>query len=122
MPPSHYAATEVTNARLEMTEDRLLVRPAPEETMTKGGIVLPSNSRGKPTQGTVLAVGPGRISQEGHRIPMPYKEGQEVIYGSFSGTEIMFNGEDVLILKVPDVYAIIHRNPVEEESAEEAEA
>ena len=112
MSSNHYAATKIENARLEMTEDRILVRPAPEEAMTPGGIVLPTNSRGKPTQGVVLAVGPGRVSQEGNLIPMPYKAGQEVIYGSYSGTEIEYNGDDVLILKTPDVYAIIHRLPV----------
>ena len=113
---TNYAPTKVENARLEMTQDRVLVRPAATETHTPGGLVLPNAARGKPTQGTIIAVGPGRISVEGALIPMPFEVGQEVIYGTYSGTEVVVNGEEVLILKEPDIYAVVHMESAEVEA------
>lgn len=110
---SHYNTPKVENARLEMTENRVLVRPAPESQKTEGGILLPDSARGKPTEGFVLAVGPGRVSNEGKLIPMSYKEGQKVIYGTYSGTEIEVDGVECLILKEPDIYCIVHPLPAE---------
>lgn len=120
MPPMHYAPTKVEDSKLEMTQDRLLVRPAPEETQTPGGILLPQSHRGRPTIGAIVAVGPGRTSQEGKQVPLRFEVGQEVIFGSYSGTEVEVNGEVLLILKEPDIYAIVH--PLsDEERAEAAE-
>ena len=115
------APTKVENARLEMTQDRLLVRPAPEETMSPGGIMLPNMARGRPTIGEVVAVGPGRRSPEGKLIELGYEEGDQVIFGVYSGTEVEVNGEVLLILKEPDIYAIV-RPLTEEEKAEAASA
>jgi chaperonin GroES len=104
---SHYGTTKIENADIEMTENRVLVQPAPEATQTPGGIVLPEAARGKPTRGTIIAVGPGRISEAGALIPMPFEIGQQVVYGTYSGTEIEVDGETVLILKQPDIYCVV---------------
>jgi chaperonin GroES len=88
-------------------EDRILVRPEEGEETLPSGIVIPDTAKEKPQEGTVLAVGPGRRGDDNELIPMDVKEGDRVLYSKYGGTEIKFEGEDLLILSGRDVLAIV---------------
>ena len=90
--------------------DRLLVRPAEAEQVTKGGIFLHDTAKEKPQQGEVVAVGTGKLDDNGKLIPMAVKAGDKVLYGKYSGTEIAVDGEDLLIMRESDVFAIVSTN------------
>ena len=91
---------------LQPLEDRIVVRPSEAEEMTVSGLVIPDTAKEKPQQGTVLAVGPGRRSeQSGEIIPLGIAAGDTVVYSKYGGTEITVDGEDVLILTSRDVLA-----------------
>lgn len=93
---------------LQPLEDRIIVRPGESEEMTASGLVIPDTAKEKPQQGEVLAVGPGRRSEQtGEVIPMNVSEGQTVIYSKYGGTEITSEGEDLLILSARDVLAVV---------------
>lgn len=87
--------------------DRLIVRAAAPEEVTKGGIILPDTVKEKPQQGEVLAVGAGKYDEAGKLVPMAVKAGDTVLYGKYSGTEIAVDGEDLLIMRESDVFAIV---------------
>jgi len=87
--------------------DRLILRPAEAEEMTKGGIILPDTAKEKPQQGEILAVGPGKVSESGTLVKMSLKAGDKVLYGKYSGTEISVDGEDVLIMRESDILAVL---------------
>ncbi len=87
--------------------DRVVVKPAPAEEKTKGGIILPDTAKEKPVQGEVVAVGPGRVSDDGKTIPMEVKKGDKVLYGKYSGTEVTIDGEEYLIMRESDLFAIV---------------
>jgi len=87
--------------------DRVIVKPKEPEEVTKGGIILPDTAREKPVEGTIIAVGVGRVTDDGKKIPMEVKEGDKVLYGKYSGNEIKINDEEHLIMRESDVYAII---------------
>lgn len=91
---------------LKPLADRLVVKPIEREEVTKGGIFLPDTAKEKPQEGEVLAVGPGRQSEEGQRIPMDVKVGDIVIYSKYGGTELKSEGEEYMILRESDVLAI----------------
>src|SRR5436305_5776142 len=92
---------------LKPLEDRIVVRPNEAEETTVSGIVIPDTAKEKPQQGEVLAVGPGRRSeQSGELIPLDIKAGDTVVYSKYGGTEITVEGEDLLILTSRDVLAI----------------
>ncbi len=91
--------------KLEPLADRLVVRPIEKEEVTKGGIVLPDTVREKPQEGEVLAVGPGRLSEDGKRIAMDVKVGDIVVYAKYGGTEIKIEDEDLMILRESDILA-----------------
>ena len=95
---------------LKPLHDRLIVRPAQAEEVTKGGIILPDTAKEKPVQGEVLAAGPGKLDEAGKLSPMGVKVGDSVLYGKYSGTEISLDGEDVLIMRESDVFAIVEKN------------
>jgi chaperonin GroES len=82
--------------------DRVIVRPAESEEKTKGGIIIPDTAKEKPQKGTVVAVGKGKKDE-----PMTVKEGDSVLYGKYSGTEINIEGEDYLIMRESDIFAIV---------------
>ncbi|MFP5317316.1 MAG: co-chaperone GroES [Acidimicrobiia bacterium] len=89
-------------------DDRIVIRPREAEEMTVSGIVIPDTAKEKPQQGDVLAVGPGRRSeQSGDIIPMDVKVGDVVVYSKYGGTEITIDGEDLLILNGRDVLAVV---------------
>jgi chaperonin GroES len=87
--------------------DKLVVKPISAEQKTAGGIVLPDTAKEKPQQGEVLAVGSGRVLDNGTRIPMEVKVGDKVLYSKYGGTEIKIDEEEVLILNERDVHAIL---------------
>ena len=91
--------------KLEPLADRLVVKPIEKEEVTKSGLVLPDTAKEKPQEGEVLAVGPGRMTEEGKRIPMDVKVGEVVIYAKYGGTEIKVEDEDYMILRESDVLA-----------------
>ena len=91
---------------LKPTADRLVVKPIEREEVTKGGIFLPDTAKEKPQEGEVLAVGPGRLSDDGQRIPMDVKVGDIVVYSKYGGTELKSEGEEYMILRESDVLAI----------------
>ena len=85
-------------------EDRVVIRPADEGESMRGGLYIPDTAKEKPTQGDVLAVGPGRF-EKGARVPVDLKVGDTVIYGKYSGTPFTIDGKEVMILKASDVLA-----------------
>ncbi|MBA7601413.1 10 kDa chaperonin [subsurface metagenome] len=91
--------------KLQPLGDRVVVRPSDEEEVTKGGIILPDTAKEKPQRGVVIAVGPGRLDEEGKRVPMEVKKGDKVIYSKYAGSEIKQDDEEVLILRESDILA-----------------
>jgi chaperonin GroES len=91
--------------KLQPLADRVIVRPIEKEEVTKGGIVLPDTAKEKPQEGEVLAVGPGRLSEDGKRIAMEVKVGDIVVYAKYGGTEIKVEGEELVILRESDILA-----------------
>ncbi len=91
--------------KLQPMADRLVVRPIEREEVTKGGIYIPDTVKEKPQEGEVLAVGPGRLSEDGKRIAMEVKVGDIVLYTRYGGTEIKIDDEEVVILRESDILA-----------------
>ena len=91
--------------KLQPLADRLVVRPIEREEVTKGGIVLPDTAKEKPQEGEVVAVGPGRLTDDGKRIPMDVKKGDIVVYTKYGGTEIKVDDEELMILRESDILA-----------------
>ncbi len=87
--------------------DRLIVRPAAAEEKTAGGLYVPDTAKEKPQKGEVLAVGAGKHDEGGKLVPMAVKVGDTVLYGKYSGTEVSVDGEDLLIMRESDVFAIV---------------
>lgn len=87
--------------------DRVIVKPMEAEEKTKGGIILPDTAKEKPIEGTIVAVGPGRVSDDGKAIKMEVKAGDKVLYGKYSGTEVTVDGVEYLIMRESDIFAII---------------
>ncbi|MCD8316233.1 MAG: co-chaperone GroES [Eggerthellaceae bacterium] len=87
--------------------DRVILKQDEAEVTTASGLYLASNAQEKPQTGTVLAVGDGKPDKDGNPVPVPVKVGDKVIYGKYGGTEITFNGDNVLILRADDIYAVI---------------
>jgi chaperonin GroES len=92
---------------LQPLGDRVIVKAKAPEEKTKGGIILPDTAQEKPVEGEIIAVGEGRIADDGKLIKMQLKKGDKVLYGKYSGTEVRVNDEDLLIMRESDVYAII---------------
>ena len=91
--------------KMQPMADRLVVKPIEREEVTKGGIYLPDTAREKPQEGEVLAVGPGRLSEDGKRIAMDIKVGDRVIYTKYGGTEIKIDDDELIILREGDILA-----------------
>ncbi len=87
--------------------DRILVKRVEEETTTKGGIIIPDTAKEKPAEGKVVAVGKGKIGDDGKRIALEIKEGDKILFGKYSGSEVKIEGEDYLIMREDDVLGII---------------
>ena len=99
-------ATAITR-KLRPLGDRVVVQPTPREETTKSGIVIPDTVKEKPQEGKVLAVGPGRILDDGQREQMDLLPGDKVLYAKYAGTEFKLDGEDLLIVSGKDILAVV---------------
>ena len=93
--------------KLRPLQDRILVQRVEEETTTKGGIIIPDTAKEKPAEGKVVAVGNGKLGEDGKRIALEVKKGDRVLFGKYSGTEVKISGEEYLIMREEDVLGII---------------
>ncbi len=94
-------------ANIRPVGDRVVVKPAAREEVTKSGIVIPDTAKEKPQEGTVIAVGNGRLLDNGDRAPIDLREGDRVLFAKYGGTEFKLDGEEYLVLKENDILAII---------------
>lgn len=85
--------------------DRIIIRPLEAEQKTAGGIIIPDNAKEKPQKGEVVAVGSGKVADNGQKIEMTLKTGDQVLYGKYSGTEVTIDGKELLIMRESDVLA-----------------
>ena len=90
-------------------EDRIVIKQVEAEQTTASGLVIPDTAKEKPQEGTVLAVGPGRIDDKGNRVPIDVKVGDVVLYSKYGGTEVKYGGEEYLVLSARDVLAVIEK-------------
>lgn len=93
--------------KLRPLQDRILVQRVEEETTTKGGIIIPDTAKEKPAEGKVIAVGSGKVGDDGKRIPLEIKAGDRILFGKYSGSEVKIEGEEFLIMREDDVLGII---------------
>jgi chaperonin GroES len=93
--------------KLQPLGDRLVVKPIEQEEVTAGGIILPETAKEKPQEGEVVAAGPGKLDDNGKRVPMEVQVGDRVLYAKYAGTEIKLGDDKVLIFKESDVLAIV---------------
>ncbi|MFP4496926.1 MAG: co-chaperone GroES [Vulcanimicrobiota bacterium] len=87
--------------------DRVIIKPMPSEEKTKGGVILPDTAKEKPQKGEIIAVGKGKVTDDGKEIKMEVKTGDKVLYGKYAGTEIKYEGEEYLIVKQSEILAIV---------------
>jgi len=93
--------------KIRPLQDRVIVKRLEEEGKTKGGIIIPDTAKEKPQEGKVIAVGKGKVTEEGKVIPLDVKVGDRILFGKYSGTEIKIEGEEHLIMKEEDILGII---------------
>ena len=93
--------------KLKPLADRIVIKPSPADEKSRGGIILPDTAKEKPVIGEVVAVGPGRVSDDGKKIALEVKVGDKVLYGKYSGTEVTIEGDEYLIMREADVFAIV---------------
>ncbi len=93
---------------LQPLHDRVIVKPSAPEEVSKGGIILPDTAQEKPQQGEVVAVGGGKIADDGKTLPMAVNVGDTVLYGKYSGTEVNIDGDNVLIMRESDIFAVVN--------------
>ena len=96
-------------AKVRPLHDRLLIKRIEEKETVKGGIIIPDSAKEKPQQGKVIAVGNGKIKDDGKRIPLDVKEGDTILFGKYSGQEIKIEGEEFLIMREDEVLAILDK-------------
>ena len=93
--------------KIKPLADRVVIKPAAAEEKTKGGIILPDTAKEKPVVGEVMAVGPGKVTDDGKKLLLEVKVGDKVLYGKYSGTEVTLDGEEYLIMREADIFAIV---------------
>lgn len=96
----------MAKSKIKPLSDRVLVQPAPAEEKTDSGIIIPDSAKEKPQEGTVVAAGPGKV-ENGSKIEMSVNEGDKVLYGKYSGTEVTLDGEEYLIMRESDILGIV---------------
>jgi chaperonin GroES len=101
------AKATATTTKLRPLGDRVVIKPSEREEMTKSGIVLPDTAKEKPQEGTVIAVGPGKILDDGKREAIDVKAGDKVLYAKYAGTEFKVEGDEFLIVSQKDILAIV---------------
>ncbi len=89
--------------------DRIIIKPSQPEEVTKGGIIIPDTAKEKPMQGEVIAVGKGRINDDGKVTPLQLKAGDIVLYGKYAGTEVKIEGDEFIIMRESDVFAVVNK-------------
>ncbi len=94
-------------ANIRPIGDRVVVKPSAKEEVTKSGIVIPDTAKEKPQEGTVIAVGSGRLLDNGDRAPIDIREGDRILFAKYGGTEFKLDGEEYLVLKESDILAVI---------------
>ncbi len=97
----------IMNTKLRPLDDRVVVRPTEPEERTKSGLYLPESAKEKPMTGTVVAVGPGKLTDEGARTPLSISEGDTILYGKYAGAEVELNGEEVKVLRGSEILAVV---------------
>ncbi|MFH1069678.1 MAG: co-chaperone GroES [Candidatus Glassbacteria bacterium] len=93
--------------KIKPLADRVVIQPLEETEQKKGSIIIPDTAKEKPQQGKIVAVGPGKLTDDGKRVALEVKKGDKVLYGKYAGTEVTIDGEEYLILRESDVLAII---------------
>jgi chaperonin GroES len=93
--------------KLRPLQDRILVQRVEEEATTKGGIIIPDTAKEKPAEGKVVAVGNGKLGEDGKRVPLEIKTGDRILFGKYAGTEVKIEGEEFLIMREDDVLGVI---------------
>ena len=96
-----------TKTKLRPLHDRILIKRVEEEEVKRGGIIIPDTAKEKPQEGKVIAVGTGRVTEEGKKIPLDVKAGDRILFGKYSGSEVKIDDEEYLILKEEDVLGIL---------------
>jgi len=94
-------------SKIQPLADRVVIQAMDEGEQMRGGLYIPDTAKEKPSQGHVVAVGPGKLSDEGNRIEMDVKVGDKVLYGKYSGTDVTLDGEEYLILRESDILAVV---------------
>jgi len=94
-----------TTVKIEPLGDRVVIKSVPKEEVSKGGIFLPDTAKEKPQEGEIIAVGPGRLTEEGQRIAMDVKVGDKVIYSKYAGTEFKLDEQELIIMRESDILA-----------------
>ena len=97
----------MASVNIKPLEDKILVQAVEAETTTASGLVIPDSAKEKPQEGKVIAVGEGRVTDQGTRIPVDVKEGDVVIYSKYGGTEVKYAGQEYLILSARDILAVV---------------
>jgi len=95
------------SVKLRPLGDRVVVKATSRETVTKGGIVLPDTAKEKPQEGEILAVGPGKVLDNGKRVTLEVQLGQKILFAKYAGTEVKMDGEEYLILRESDIMGIV---------------
>lgn len=93
--------------KLKPLGDRVLVVPMEEKEVKKGGIIIPDSAKEKPQEGTIVAAGPGKTTEDGKVLPLSVKKGDKVIYGKYAGTEVKLDGEEYLLMREDDILGIL---------------
>jgi chaperonin GroES len=93
--------------KVKPLSDRVVVKPLDEDEQMRGGLYIPDTAKEKPSQGEIVAVGPGKLSDDGTRLDMDVSMGDKVLYGKYSGTDVTLEGEEYLILRESDILAIV---------------
>jgi chaperonin GroES len=115
-PPDHQFIRDIpegggqqVSVSIKPLEDRIVVKALEAEQTTASGLVIPDTAKEKPQEGEVLAIGPGRVDDNGNRVPLDVQVGDKVIYSKYGGTEVKYGGEELLILSARDVLAVVEK-------------
>jgi chaperonin GroES len=103
----HYLIEERTEMKVKPLHDRVIVKRVEEEEKTKGGIIIPDTAKEKPVEGEIMAVGDGKVADDGKKIALEVKVGDKVLFGKYAGTEIQIDSEEHLIMREDDIIAIV---------------
>lgn len=95
--------------KIKPLQDRILVKRIEEEEKTEGGIIIPDTAKEKPVEGKVVAVGKGKVSEDGKIMPLDVKKGDRILFGKYAGTEVKIEGEEHLIMREDDVLGVIEK-------------